>query len=151
MKWIICAALFWLGLVSTLAGDNSPVGTWKTVDDETGRPKSIVRITEQDGELSGKVLEVLESPEGPHPLCRPCEGERKDQPVEGMTILWGAKKNGASWEDGEILDPENGKIYHAIITLLTGGQKLQVRGYIGIPAIGRRQIWQRQEEQSSDQ
>ena len=66
MKWIICAAFFWLGWVSTLVGDNSPVGTWKTVDDETGRPKSIVRITEQDGELSGKVLQVLESPQGPH-------------------------------------------------------------------------------------
>ena len=105
MKWIICAVVFWLGLVSTFAGDDSPVGTWKTVDDETGRPKSIVRITEQDGELSGKVLQVLESPEGPHPLCRRCEGERKDQPVEGMTILWGAKKDGASWRDGQILDP----------------------------------------------
>ena len=110
MKWIMGAALFWLGLVSTLAGDNSPVGTWKTFDDETGRPKSIVRITEQDGELSGKVLQVLESPEGPHPLCRRCEGERKDQPVEGMTILWGAKKDGAAWRDGQILDPQNGKV-----------------------------------------
>jgi uncharacterized protein (DUF2147 family) len=138
-------------LLITAAESDSPVGKWKTFDDKTGRAKSIVQITEENGELTGKVLEVLQSPEGPHPLCRPCEGERKDQPVEGMTILWGAKKNGASWEDGEILDPENGKIYHAIITLLTGGQKLQVRGYIGIPAIGRRQIWQRQEEQSSDQ
>ncbi|PYL82778.1 MAG: DUF2147 domain-containing protein, partial [Verrucomicrobia bacterium] len=93
MKWII---VFWLGLASTFAGNDSPVGTWRTFDDKTGRPKSIVRITEQDGELRGKVLQVLESPEGPHPLCRPCEGERKDQPVEGMTILWGAKKDGAS-------------------------------------------------------
>src|SRR5438046_33358 len=83
MKWIICAALFWLGLASTFAGNDSPVGIWKTFDDKTRRPKSIVRITEQDGELSGKVLQVLESPEGPHALCRPCEGERKDQPVEG--------------------------------------------------------------------
>src|SRR5204863_6760001 len=92
MKWIICAALFWLGLASTFAGNDSPVGIWKTFDDKMGQPKSIVRITERDGELSGKVLQVLESPEGPHPLCRPCEGERKDQPVEGMTILWEQKR-----------------------------------------------------------
>jgi uncharacterized protein (DUF2147 family) len=145
MKWIICAALFWLSLAKTFAGDDSPVGTWKTLDDKTGRPKSIVRITEKDGELRGKVLQVLESPEGPHPLCRPCEGERKDQPVEGMTILWGVKKDGASWGDGQILDPGNGKIYHVTLTPLEGGQKLEVHGHIGVLAIGRSQTWQRQE------
>ena len=149
MKWTICAALFWLGLASTLAGDDSPVGTWKTFDDKTERPKSIVRITEQDGELSGKVLQVLESPEGPHPLCRRCGGERKDQPVEGMTILWGAKRKGASWSDGEILDPENGKIYRVTLTPLHGGEKLDVRGYIGVPLIGRSQVWRRQEDKTS--
>jgi len=62
MKWVVCAALFWLGLASTFASDDSPVGTWTTFDDKTGRPKSIVRITQEDGELSGKVLQVLESP-----------------------------------------------------------------------------------------
>jgi uncharacterized protein (DUF2147 family) len=135
----------------TAAESDSPVGNWKTFDDKTGRAKSIVQIAEENGELTGKVLEVLESPAGPHPLCKPCEGERKDKPVEGMTILWGAKKNGASWEDGEILDPENGKIYRVMLTLLGSGQKLAVRGYIGIPAIGRYQIWQRQEERVSNQ
>jgi len=144
MKWIICAALFWLGLASTFAGNDSPVGIWKTFDDKMGQPKSIVRITERDGELSGKVLQVLESPEGPHPLCRPCEGERKDQPVEGMTILWGAKKDGASWGDGQILDPENGMIYRVTLTPLERGQKLQVHGYIGISMVGRSQTWQRE-------
>ena len=154
MSWIIrglVVVICGVALLMNAAESDSPVGKWKTFDDRTGRPKSIVQITEENGELTGKVLEVLESPTGPHPLCKPCEGERKDQPVEGMTILWGAKKNGASWEDGEILDPENGKIYRVMLTLLGSGQKLEVRGYIGIPAIGRRQIWQRQEEQSSGQ
>jgi uncharacterized protein (DUF2147 family) len=144
IRWAVLASC-WLGLASTFAGNDSPVGTWKTFDDKTGRPKSIVRITEQDGELSGKVLQVLESPEGPHPLCRPCEGERKDQPVEGMTILWGAKKDGASWGDGQILDPENGKIYRVTLTPLDCGQKLEVHGYIGISLVGRSQTWQREE------
>lgn len=128
------------------AENDSPVGKWKTFDDKTGRAKSIVQIREENGELTGKVLEVLESPAGPHPVCRPCEGERKDQPVEGMTILWGAKKNGDAWDGGEILDPQNGRIYHVSLTLLDNGQKLEVHGYIGISAIGRSQIWQRQEE-----
>ena len=154
MSWIIRGLLLVIcgvPLLMTAAESDSPVGNWKTFDDKTGRAKSIVQIAEENGELTGKVLEVLESPAGPHPLCQPCEGERKDKPVEGMTILWGAKKNGASWEDGEILDPENGKIYHVILTLLGSGQKLAVRGYIGIPVIGRSQIWQRQEERSSIQ
>jgi uncharacterized protein (DUF2147 family) len=128
------------------AESDSPVGKWKTFDDKTGRAKSIVQIREENGELTGKVLEVLESPAGPHPVCRPCEGERKDQPVEGMTILWGAKKNGDAWDGGEILDPQNGRIYHVSLTLLDNGQKLEVHGYIGISAIGRSQIWQRQDE-----
>ena len=151
MKWISCATLFWLGLASTFADNDSPVGTWKTFDDKTGRAKSVVRITEQDGELSGKVLQVLESPQGPHPLCRPCEGERKDQPVEGMTILWGAKKDGASWGGGgQILDPENGRIYRVTLTPLDGAQKLEVHGYIGISVIGRSQIWQREDSKAME-
>jgi uncharacterized protein (DUF2147 family) len=147
MNWVIRGALiFSVSLASAFAQSDSAIGKWKTFDDKTGRAKSIVQITEENGELTGKVLEVLESPGGPHPLCKPCEGERKDQPVEGMTILWGAKKNGPSWEDGQILDPENGKIYRVTLTLLDNGQKLEVHGYVGFSAIGRSQIWQRQEE-----
>ena len=141
----VALTICWLALASIFAGDGSPIGTWKTFDEKTGRPKSIVRITEEDGTLSGKVLQVLESPEGPHPLCRPCEGERKDQPVEGMTILWGAKKDGASWSHGEILDPENGKTYRVTLTPVDGGQKLEVHGYVGISMIGRTQTWEREE------
>lgn len=137
--------------LSMMASENdSPVGKWKTFDDKTGRAKSIVQIKEENGELTGKVLEVLESPAGPHPLCKPCDGERKDQPVEGMTILWGAKRNGDSWQNGQILDPQNGKIYHVTLTLLDAGHKLEVRGHLGISALGRSQFWQRQEERSSD-
>ena len=149
MKWGICSLLLincGLALAMPPAESNSPIGTWKTIDDKTGRSKSIVQISEQDGELTGKVLEVLESPAGPHPLCKLCDGERKDQPVEGMVILWGAKRNGASWSDGQILDPENGKIYRVTLTLLDDGQKLEVHGYIGVSAIGRSQVWQREQE-----
>jgi uncharacterized protein (DUF2147 family) len=152
MNWVSRAmwlAVLQAGVMIAFAQSESPVGTWKTFDDKTGRPRSIVQITEQDGALTGKVIQVLESPDGPHPLCKPCQGERKDQPVEGMTILWGAKRRGVSWSDGEILDPENGKIYRVVVTPLDGGEKLDVRGYIGVRLIGRTQVWQRQEDKTS--
>ncbi len=107
-------ALFALALVfaaPTLAAELTPVGTWTTIDDTTNKPKSIVQINEVDGKLLGKVVEVLQSDEGPHPLCKKCEGDRKDQPVEGMTIIWGVTKDGDVWDGGKILDPKTGKIY----------------------------------------
>ncbi|GAA0704432.1 DUF2147 domain-containing protein [Dokdonella soli] len=126
-----------------LAADLTPVGTWTTIDDATGKPKSIVQITENAGKLEGKVLEVLQSDEGPHPTCKKCEGERKDQPVEGMTILWGVSKDGDVWDGGQILDPKNGKTYKVKLTVTDNGQKLDVHGYIGFALLGRSQVWER--------
>ena len=144
--------LFCLGLIAGLLfrgaahpPDDTPVGTWKTIDDTTGKPKSIVQITEQDGQLQGKVLQVLQSDEGPHPVCRKCEGERKDQPVEGMTIMWGVTRDGDVWDGGKILDPHNGKTYKVKLRMLDHGNKLDVHGYIGFALLGRSQVWERQE------
>jgi uncharacterized protein (DUF2147 family) len=123
----------------------SPVGKWTTIDDETGKPKSIVEITETNGTLEGKVLQVLASDEGPHPLCKKCDGARKDQPIEGMTIMWGLKQDGDSWDGGQILDPKKGKIYKVKLSLTDHGQKLDVHGYIGFSLLGRTQTWQRQD------
>lgn len=78
-------------------------------------------------------------------MCSQCEGERKDQPITGMTILQDLKPNGEQvWSDGTILDPAKGKTYRAKAKLLEGGDKLEVRGYIGIEALGRTQTWVRQ-------
>lgn len=138
------AAVVCLSYASSKADDNSPVGTWKTIDDKTGHPKSIVQITEQGGELQAKVLRVLESDQGPHPVCTACEGERKGKPIEGMTIMWGVRKQGQSWGGGSILDPHNGKVYSVKLTLADGGKKLDVRGYLGVALLGRTQTWQRE-------
>ncbi len=123
----------------------TPVGTWTTIDDATGKPKSIVEIDEHDGELTGKVLQVLQSDQGPNPICKACDGERKDRPIEGMTILWGVKQDGDSWSGGKILDPKNGKVYGCKLHPIEGGRKLEVRGFIGISLIGRTQTWIRVE------
>ncbi|WP_217477561.1 DUF2147 domain-containing protein [Stutzerimonas stutzeri] len=135
-----------LSFTSMAFAADSPAGRWQTIDDETGKPKSIVEIQQaDDGTLSGKVAQILQSDHGPNPLCTECEGERKDRPITGMTILWGLKPDGENvWTGGTILDPAKGKTYRAKVTLLEGGDKLEMRGYIGIEALGRTQTWVRQ-------
>jgi len=141
-----------LGAGAVSATDTStPVGTWKQVDDVTGKVKSIVQISETNGMLEGKVMQLLNrSPEaiardGEHPKCTKCDGERKDQPIEGMTIMWGVSKDGDVWDGGKILDPKSGKVYKVKLTLEDGGQKLDVHGYIGFALLGRSQVWERQQ------
>jgi uncharacterized protein (DUF2147 family) len=129
---------------SAFAATDTPVGTWKTIDDKTHQPKSIVEITDNNGELQAKVVKVLNSDEGPNPICKECDGARKNQPVEGMTIMWGVTRDDDVWDGGKILDPKNGKVYKVKLTLMDGGQKLDVHGYIGFALLGRSQVWERQ-------
>lgn len=119
-------------------------GDWRTIDDETGRAKSIVRITETaEGTLQGRVVEILHSDRGPDPLCEECPGERRGQPIRGMVILWDLKAGDpGEWTGGRILDPTRGKVYRARLRLLEDG-RLEVRGYLGISLLGRSQVWQR--------
>jgi uncharacterized protein (DUF2147 family) len=135
-----------LTLASMLANAaDSPVGRWTTIDDDTGKPKSIVEIEETaNGTLVGKVVQILQSDKGPNPVCNKCDGERKGKPITGMIILWGLKPDTANvWDGGSVLDPAKGKTYKAKITLTEAGKKLQMRGYIGIEALGRTQTWVR--------
>ena len=136
-----------LMLVSGLvAAADSPEGTWRTIDDKTKKERSIIKITEENGELKGVVEKLFDQPgDDPAHLCKECKGERKDQPIIGMTILWGLKKDGDTWGGGEILDPKNGKIYRCKMTLSPDGKSLNVRGFIGISLLGRTQTWLRQE------
>lgn len=126
------------------AANDTPVGTWTQVDDATGKPKSIIEITQQpDGTLQGVVKQVLFSDQGLHPICDKCDGDRHNKPVDGMVIMWGVKKDGDVWDGGQILDPKTGKVYKVKLTLTDGGQKLDVHGYIGISLFGRSQVWVR--------
>lgn len=141
---LLLAAFAFAGAGAACAQDlSSPVGLWKTVDDETKQPKSLVRIVEQDGALVGRIEKILT--DKPDARCDRCTDERKDQPVQGMTILTGMKPEGESWDGGRILDPSNGKVYRSRMNLLEGGRKLEVRGYIGAPLFGRSQTWLREE------
>jgi uncharacterized protein (DUF2147 family) len=139
----IAACLLLGSALAWAANDNTPVGTWRQVDDVTGKPKSIIQITDDNGKLQGKVLQVLLSDDGPHPVCKKCDGERKDQPIEGMVIMWNVSKDGDVWDGGKILDPKNGQVYSVKLSLADGGQKLDVHGYIGFSLLGRSQVWER--------
>ena len=145
-RWVLSCVLA-AGLVGVAAADtDSPAGLWKTIDDKTGKERSLVRIVENNGIFEGKVEKIFEqSDDDPNHLCKKCEGERKDKPIIGMTFLWGLKKDGDQYGGGEILDPKNGKIYRAKMRLTEGGRKLEVRGYIGLSLFGRSQTWLRLE------
>ena len=125
----------------------TPAGAWKTIDDNTKKEKSLVRIVEAGGIYTGKVERVLDPDSPKDAVCKDCTDDRKDQPVVGMTIIRNMKASGdkAVFEGGDILDPNNGKVYSAKLTLVDGGKKLDVRGYIGMPMLGRTQTWQRVE------
>jgi len=142
----LCAALFAAGVsMSALADPMSPVGTWNTIDDETKKPKSLVRITEKDGVISGTVEKIVD-PAKQDSKCDECASDdpRKGKPVIGMTILTGLKKDSDNvYSGGNILDPNNGKTYNAKVTVIEGGKKLEMRG--SILFIGRTQIWIRAE------
>lgn len=146
MKHVITACLLSLAALAAQA-QATPAGLWKTVDDDTGKEKSLVRIAEAGGVYTGKVEKLLD-PARQDARCDKCSDERKDQPVLGMTILRNIKQNAGDatlWDGGEILDPNNGKTYKLRVKPVDGGQKLEVRGYIGAPLLGRTQTWTRVE------
>jgi uncharacterized protein (DUF2147 family) len=149
MRLVATAALFALATLAVpfaQASDASPVGLWKAIDDTTGKPSALIRITEDRGELRGKIEQLFRAPgEDPNPKCTLCSDARKDQPIVGMTIVSGLKKDGDEYKDGEILDPNNGKIYKSKLSVHDGGKKVEVRGYVGVPMFGRSQVWLRQE------
>jgi uncharacterized protein (DUF2147 family) len=148
MRTLINAALIAAVVAAPLAWaqDGSPVGLWKTIDDSSGKPGALIRITENGGELTGKIEKLFRTAdEDQNPKCVACTDARKNQPIVGMTIVSGLKKTGDDYTGGEILDPKNGKVYKSKLMVQEGGKKVEVRGYIGMPMFGRSQTWLRQE------
>jgi len=134
---LILATLF----VAHIVKAQDIVGKWKTIDDETKKPKSVVSIyVGGDGKYYGKIIKLYrEASEDQNPLCTECDGSKKDQPIIGMIIISGMEKDDDEWEDGTILDPANGNVYDCEMEIVDG--KLEVRGYLGFSFIGRTQTW----------
>ena len=135
MKLIL---IFILSFISLALNAQDIFGKWKTIDDNTGKPRSIVEIIENDGKAYGKILQLFREPgEDLDPICDDCNDYRKDKKVIGMTIITDMERDGGEWEDGEILDPENGKVYDCKLWVEDG--KLKVRGYVAF--FYRTQTW----------
>jgi uncharacterized protein (DUF2147 family) len=138
----VLAASLLLIAATAVHAQGTPVGLWKTIDDKTGQDKSLVRITEAGGLITGRVEKLLH-PTHPNPLCDKCRDDRRGKPITGLTILDGLRRDGEVWDGGRILDPENGKVYTARLKPVQEGSKLEVRGYLG--PFFRTQTWIRVE------
>jgi uncharacterized protein (DUF2147 family) len=144
---IVTGAALVLSLATAVASAQmTPVGLWKTIDDDGKTEKSLVRIVDSGGSLSGRIEKLLDPKDNPNDVCDKCTDDRKDKPVLGLTILRHLKQNAddkSVWDGGEVLDPEDGKSYRARLKPLNGGKELQLRGFIG--PFYRTQIWIRVE------
>lgn len=133
-------------MAATAANDDSAVGVWKMIDDKTGNPRSLIRITQAGDEYQGTIEKGLLPTDREDDVCAKCPGARKGQRMLGMAILTGLKRTGnGEYGGGEILDPDEGKTYRVKLTLKDNGSKLDVRGYIGVSLFGRTQTWLRVE------
>ncbi len=142
---LILGASFFVIISSWAVSDSgSIIGKWKTIDDNTNEPKSIVEIYEKQGKYFGKVVELFSKPdEDPNRVCDKCSDDdpRKDKPIKGMEIIQELVKDGDEFGGGTITDPDNGKIYDCKLWVEDGN--LQVRGYIAF--FFRTQTWLRVE------
>lgn len=132
------AGLLALALFALPAMAQSPVGQWRTIDDETGEPKSIVRIFEENGNVVGEIVKLL--PEGRR--CQDCSGSFNNSTLRGTRILSGLSRDGDEYNGGTIVDPKTGKTYKVKMKVQRDG-RLYLRGYVGVPALGRTQYWER--------
>ena len=137
------AAIIFASMALPAVAQMSPVGHWHTLDEKTNEVKSQIQITESGGVVSDKIEKLLRKDAKQDAVCDECSDDRKGKPLLGLEIIRGAKKAADKnvWEDGKILDPENGKNYTLRLTPIEGGKKLEVRGSIG--PFGRTQTWVR--------
>ncbi|QMT41222.1 DUF2147 domain-containing protein [Neisseria shayeganii] len=136
-QWLLAAALTCL---TAVAGAEGIVGQWRTVDDETGKPKAVIRISENNGVYNGTIVQLMPGIEN---RCPGCSGDKANAPLVGMTVLTGLKEEDGKYVGGRIFDPKSGNTYRAKAELADGGNALKVRGYMGVSALGRTQTWQR--------
>lgn len=130
-------------LPARAAEQPTAAGLWAQVE-ENGKVGGWFLIVERNGVYEGTIVKMFFDPgEDTNPICTKCTGEDKNQPSMGLTIIKGMKRKGMDYQDGTILDPRDGSIYHALMKVSPDGQSLTVRGYLGISLLGRSQTWKR--------
>jgi uncharacterized protein (DUF2147 family) len=146
LSTVTSAALVLALAVTAASAQMTPVGLWKTIDDDGKIEKSLVRIVDGGSGVSGRIERLLDPKDNPDDVCDKCSDDRKGKPIIGLTILRYLKQSADDktvWEGGDVLDPEDGKIYRARLKPINGGKELQLRGYIG--PFYRTQTWIRVE------
>ena len=135
--------ILFITVISISAHAQTVLGKWKTIDDESGEPKSVVEIFERGGKVYGRVIKLFRKPgEEQDPVCKECDEDdpRYQKKVIGMEIMRNMVKDGEEYSGGDVLDPENGKVYRGKIWL--EGKDLKLRGYVG--PFYRTQTWVRE-------
>jgi uncharacterized protein (DUF2147 family) len=146
---LVAAALFSLVAAGPArSADQTPVGLWQAVDDDTKQPTGWFLIADHDGILDGIIARMFMKPgEDPNAICDQCKDDRHNHPWLGLQIIRGMKPEmkpeEEKWAGGTILDPRDGKTYKATMKVSPDNQTLIVRGYIGIEILGRNQYWSR--------
>lgn len=119
-------------------------GYWVTIDGTTNKPSSIIQVIPDGQFYIGKIVKIFkENHQQSSDICKACQGAQQNKPILGLTIISGMQCSLDACKNGMILDPRDGKLYHATMTLVQNGDALKVHGYVGIPLFGKTVVWYR--------
>lgn len=142
-QYLMAVLLACVAISDPVLADGSPVGVWRTYDDNDGLPASLVQIEDKNSVLDARIIKLLPRPgHDVNAKCVNCDGENRNQPITGMRIMWDMKQNGDEFSGGKIFDPDSGKTYGCKLKVV--GDKLNVRGFLGMALFGRTQVWERE-------